>query len=82
METDIFKHIKIIIYEFMSVKMTKQHIFIIENNLQKVGQSFFHLSRRTTVIQDLLVRHQFSLILDKRLCRGLYFIYELVCYKQ
>ena len=24
----------------MSVKMTKQHIFIIENNLQKVGQSF------------------------------------------
>jgi hypothetical protein len=32
--------------------MTKQHIFIIENNLQKVGQSFFHLSRQTTVIQD------------------------------
>jgi len=31
--------------------MTKQHIFIIENNLQKVGESFFHLSRRTTVIQ-------------------------------
>ena len=27
----------------MSVKMTKQHIFIIENNLQKVGQSFFSL---------------------------------------
>jgi hypothetical protein len=24
--------------------MTKQHIFIIENNIQKVGQSFFHLS--------------------------------------
>jgi hypothetical protein len=23
--------------------MTKQHIFIIENNLQKVGQSFFLL---------------------------------------
>jgi hypothetical protein len=38
----------------MPVKMTKQHIFIIENNLQKVGQSFFHLSRLTTVIQDLL----------------------------
>jgi hypothetical protein len=34
--------------KFMSVKMMKQHIFIIENNLQKVGQSFFHLSRRTT----------------------------------
>ena len=32
----------------MSVKMIKQHIFIIENNLQKVGQSFFHLSRRTS----------------------------------
>jgi hypothetical protein len=28
----------------MSVKITKQHIFIIENNLQKVGQS---LGRRT-----------------------------------
>ena len=50
----------------MSVKITKQHIFIIENNLQKVGQSFFHLSRRTTVIQDLLVRRQFSLVSDKR----------------
>ena len=44
--------------KFMSVKMTQQHIFIIENNLQKVGQLFFHLSRRTTVIQDLLVRPQ------------------------
>jgi hypothetical protein len=30
--------------------MTKQHIFIIENNLQLVVQSFFHLSHRTTVI--------------------------------
>ena len=27
----------------MPVKMIKQHIFIIENNLQKVGQSFFSL---------------------------------------
>ena len=27
---------------------------------------FFHLSRRTTVIQDLLVRHQFSLVPDNR----------------
>jgi hypothetical protein len=27
---------------------------------------FFHLSRRTTVIQDLLVRRQFSLVSDKR----------------
>jgi hypothetical protein len=25
------------------------NIFIIENNLQKIGQSFFHLSRRTTM---------------------------------
>jgi hypothetical protein len=48
----------------MSVKMTKQHIYIIENNLQKVGQSFFYLSHRTTVIQDLLVRRQFSLVAD------------------
>jgi hypothetical protein len=48
----------------MTVKMTKQHIFIIENNLQKVEQSFVHLSRRPTVIQDLLVRRQFSLVLD------------------
>jgi hypothetical protein len=39
METDIFKHIKIIIYKVF-VKMTKQHIFIIENNLQKVGVIF------------------------------------------
>jgi hypothetical protein len=29
--------------KFKSVKMTKQHIFIIKNNLQKVGQSFFLL---------------------------------------
>jgi hypothetical protein len=28
--------------------MTKQHIFIIENNLQKVGQSFFHRDTRST----------------------------------
>ena len=27
---------------------------------------FFHLSRRTTVIQDLLVRRQFLLVSDKR----------------
>ena len=27
---------------------------------------FFHLSRQTTVIQDLLVRRQFSLVLDNR----------------
>jgi hypothetical protein len=50
----------------MKFKMTKQHIFIIENNLQKVGQSFFHLSCRKTVIQDLLVRRQFSLVQDNR----------------
>ena len=56
------KHIKTITYEVF-VKMTKKHIFFIENNLQKVGQSLFHLSRRTTmIIQDLLVRRQFSLI--------------------
>ena len=46
--------------------MTKQHIFIVKNNLQKVAQSFFHLSCRTTVIQDLLVRRQFSLVQDNR----------------
>jgi hypothetical protein len=46
--------------------MTKQHIFIIENNLQKAEQSFFYLSRRTTVIQDLLVRRQFSLVPDNQ----------------
>ena len=49
-----------------SEKMTKQHIFIIENNLQKVGQSFFRLSRWTTVIQDLIVRRQFSLVQDNQ----------------
>jgi hypothetical protein len=50
----------------MSVKMTKQYIFIIENSLQKVGQSFFHLSRQTTMIKDLLVQRQFSLVPDNR----------------
>ena len=50
----------------MPVKMIKQHIFIIENNLQKGGQTFFHLSRRTTVVQDLLVRRQFALVPDNR----------------
>jgi hypothetical protein len=39
METDIFKHIKIIIYKVYVCKNDKKkHIFIIENNLQKVGQ--------------------------------------------
>jgi hypothetical protein len=32
----------------------------------RLGILFFHLSRRTTVIQDLLVRRQFSLVLDNR----------------
>ena len=50
---------------FMSVKMTKKHIFIIENNLQKVGV-IFSLICRTTVIQDLLVRRQVSLVPDNR----------------
>jgi hypothetical protein len=43
METDIFKHIKKLFTKLLSIKMTKQHIFIIENNLHKVGQSFFLL---------------------------------------
>jgi hypothetical protein len=46
--------------------MTKQHIFIIKNNVQKVGQSFLHLSHRKTVTQDLLVRRKFSLVQDNR----------------
>jgi len=49
--------------------MTKQQIFIIENtkcNLQKEEQSFFHLSRQTTVVQDLFVRRQFSQVQDNR----------------
>ena len=29
--------------KFMSVKMTKQHIFIIENNLQKVGHPWYKI---------------------------------------
>ena len=41
--------------------MTKQHIFIIENNLQKVGQSFFYLSDVSfnwdrTIGQTLMLR--------------------------
>jgi hypothetical protein len=31
-----------------------------------VLQSFFHLSRQTTMIKDLLVQRQFSLVSDKR----------------
>jgi hypothetical protein len=46
--------------------MIKQHIFIIENNLQKVGPSFVLLSRWTTMIQDLFVQRQFSLLSHKR----------------
>ena len=40
METDIFTHIKIIIYEVKvcKCKKTKQHIYIIENKLQKLEQ--------------------------------------------
>jgi hypothetical protein len=34
--------------------------------LARLGICFFHLSRRTTVIQDLLVRRQFSLVPDNR----------------
>ena len=36
---------------------------------------FFHLSHRATVIQDLLVRHQFSLVSDKhvKVCKPLDF---------
>ena len=34
--------------------------------LSRLGIWFFHLSRRTTVIQDLLVRCQFSLVPDNR----------------
>jgi hypothetical protein len=32
----------------------------------RLGIWFFHLYRRTTVIEDLLVRRQFSLLPDKR----------------
>ena len=32
----------------------------------RLGIWFFHLSRRTTLIQDLLVRRQFSLVPDNR----------------
>ena len=32
----------------------------------RLGIRFFHLSRLTTVIQDLLVRHQFSLLPDNQ----------------
>jgi hypothetical protein len=67
METNIFKHIKINIYKVYVCKNDKKkHIFIIEYNLQKVGHSFFHLSRWTTVNKDLLVQRQVSLVSDKR----------------
>jgi hypothetical protein len=56
METDIFKHIKIIIYK----------VFVGQNDkaTQKVGQSFFSLVPSDN--HDLLVRRQFSLVSDKR----------------
>ena len=50
----------------MSVKMRKQHIFIIENNLQKVVQSFFHCPVRQPWYKIYLVRRQFSLVPDNR----------------
>ena len=47
-----------------------QYFIPVEINLSVVpaclGIWFFHLSRRTTVIQDLLVRRQFSLVPDNR----------------
>ena len=90
METDIFKHIIIIIDEVMSVKMTKQHIFIIENNLQKVGQSFFHpLDNRDTrstcatsagfdinFLTNLSIRASAILILLARNCKLLARIFK------
>jgi len=52
----VFLHtLKSLFTKFKSVKIAKQPIFKIENNLQKVGQSFFHLYRRTTMVQDLFV---------------------------
>ena len=49
----------------------KSYLIPVEIDLSIVPAHFFHLSRRTTVIQDLLVRRQFSLVPDKRQCRGL-----------
>ena len=53
-----------------------QYIIPVEIDLSTVPthlgiSDFFHLSRRTTVIQDLLVRRQFSPVSDKRYCRAL-----------
>jgi hypothetical protein len=48
---------------------TTNTVFIqVEIDLSSVPArlGFFHLSRRTTVIQDLLVRRQFSLVPDNR----------------
>ena len=57
----------------MSVKMTKQHIFIIENNLQKVGVIFSlvpsdNRDTRFTCPTSVFTGTGQS---DKRLCRGL-----------
>jgi hypothetical protein len=45
-----------------------QYFIQVEIDLSSVPArlGIFHLSRRTTVIQDLLVRRQFSLVSDKR----------------
>ena len=48
-----------------------QYIIPVEIDLSVVPEclrisDFFHLSRRTTVIQDQLVRHQSSLVPDNR----------------
>ena len=47
-----------------------QYFILVEIDLSvvpaRLGIWFFHLSRRTTVIQDLLVPRQFSLVPDNR----------------
>ena len=47
---------------------TTNPIFILVeiNDFYRICPDFFHLSHRTTVIQDLLVRRQFSLVLDNQ----------------
>jgi len=79
----IFLHtLKSLFTKIKFVKMTKQHIFIIENNLQKVRQSFFYLSCRTTMVQDLLVQRQYTLVQDNQTnanveaCKYLSCLYE------
>jgi hypothetical protein len=56
----------VLFYTTNPVFYTSGNIFVRRTGMFTLGIRFFHLFRRTTVIQDLLVRCQFSLVPDNR----------------